>query len=46
MNENTINADMTIGVSTNLLSGRYRVIRQLGQGGDGFGLVSRRYKVG
>ena len=36
MNENTINADVTMGgPNAALLVGRYRVVRQLGQGGMG-----------
>ena len=36
MNENTINADVTMGGETAaLLAGRYRVVKQLGQGGMG-----------
>ena len=37
MNENTINNDVTMGGGANgaLLAGRYRVIKQLGQGGMG-----------
>ena len=34
MTDNTINNDMTMGGATaTLLAGRYRVVRQLGQGG-------------
>ena len=37
MDDNTINNDMTMGGATGtLLAGRYRIVRQLGQG-DGIG---------
>ena len=36
MNDNTINAEVTMGGATStLLAGHYRVVRQLGQGGMG-----------
>lgn len=35
MNDNTINADMTMGAGAATLAGRYKVVKQLGQGGMG-----------
>ena len=35
MNENTINNDVTIAGSESVLASRYRIIKQLGQGGMG-----------
>ena len=35
MNENTINNDMTMAGRASVLASRYRIVRQLGQGGMG-----------
>ena len=35
MNENTMNNDVTTAGSASVLASRYRIIRQLGQGGMG-----------
>ena len=46
MNDNTINADVTMGGPDGaLLAGRYRVVRQLGQSGMGSVWLAEKTKL-